>query len=186
MSILKGIKLKDDETVHQLDYETGVANKPKIITSYNDLTGKPFYTEQGEEVDLLPSQELTFNSDMQYVIEKTFSYEEGKTYKVEFDGTTYECACQELVDGDYVIYAIGNLVFLGMEDTGEPFVSFTNDSDNIFGIMIMDTTTLTHTVRIYQGGEVVHQLDSKYVDAYTKEEIDTMFNSLVNGDEVAY
>ena len=152
------------------------------VSSWNDLEGKPFYSEDGGEIDLLPSQELVFNNGEYTTTSKTFSYELGKTYKIEFDGITYECICQSIVDGDVEVYVVGNMSFMGAgNDTGEPFISAMNNGMNLFAIMTTDTTTPTHTVRIYQGVEIVHKLDMKYIDTDAiKDIVNDVITSALN------
>lgn len=170
MAILNGINIKGTEEVHQLDYEKAIAHKP-------------FYSEQGE-VDILPKADYPFENAM-YVQMQAFGLVEGNTYKVEFDGTLYECECIAFVNPDgLTVYFIGNDTEIGGSNNDIPF-TVADSSDNMAMIMVATEGT-SHNIRIYQDGEIVHQLDPKYVDGYTKAQIKEMFNSLVNGDEVAY
>lgn len=181
MAILQGIKLKDDETAHQLDYEKGIGNKPTIITSYEELEDKPFYAEQGEPTELLTNQSLTFTyfSDLgaftNFITEtigSTIPLVSGQKYVVEWDSDKYECVAKDISFGGMESVGIGNLSIIGEENTNEPFILYSVPVNNNFtGIVsLVDSAEATHTVHVYQENETVHQLDSKYVDAYTKEE----------------
>lgn len=183
MAILQGIKLKDDETVHQLDYESGVGNKPELVKSWNDLEDKPFEVIGSTEVDILAEQEVTaeYVPDGELAMSTNAGFlglKTGETYLVNYDGVIYECVGFES-DGNV---GIGNGVLGGLEDTGEPFLigdTTTEESDDSAWMLLTlnDTETTTHTVRIYQSSEDVKTLDPKFVDAYTKEETMNLFVS---------
>lgn len=70
-----------------------------------------------------------------------FTYEAGKTYTISWDNTTYTCAGR-VFQGAGV--AVGNLSIMGMgEDTGEPFLSFTQSGAVTF---LTRSTAATHNV----------------------------------------
>ena len=187
MAILKGIVLKDDETVHQLDYESGIGNKPKIVTSFNDLEDKPFYSENST-VELVPIQDYEFivhEDGVGVRFDYQAPFEVGKTYTIEWDGTTYNCVSQAVDADGATAIAIGNGLLIDGTDTGEPFVIMYLSIGEVlvFGVVsIYDTEATTHHFGIVENGEVVHKLDSKYVDAYTREEMNEILGIYV--DEV--
>ena len=203
MAILKGIKLSGSDEEHQIDYDTGIGNKPTLVKSFNDLEDKPFYSENGT-VEIVPIQDYVFESQEDGSIALQFDFkapfEVGKTYDIEWDGTTYNCVSQAVDADGATAIAIGNGLLVDGTDTGEPFVIMYLSIGEVlvFGVVsVYDTEATTHHFGITQTGEIVHKLDSKYVDAYTRGEIDglvtmlltrvdEMFSELVNGDEVAY
>ena len=202
MGVLNGITIKGSEEVHQLDYEKAIANKPPIVKSYNDLKDlptlvesfndlkdKPFYTEGGQYI-LFEEQEVQFvamsDGGMQgngYIQSPSIDINGSLDCSIRWDGILYSCT--PVVDSDTEeskeIY-VGNLGFLGGEDTGEPFLIIDNLEMTIFA----SPTEGAHTVYISQSDEVVHQLDPKYVNAFTKQEILMLLNNIIIGDEVAY
>lgn len=106
---------------------------------------------------------------------------------VEWDGVGY--VCTPMVDSDTEesreIY-VGNLGFLGEDDTGEPFLIL----DGLQMTVFATTSEGTHKVCVYQENEIVKQIPSKYVDSYTKAQINEMLgiyieevNALLGGDE---
>ena len=181
MAILKGIKFTDSDEIHKLDYEEAIENKP-------------FYVEGVMEIDLLPKQDLTFEN-YTYMHSALFGLVEGNTYKVEYDGALYECVCGTIDDEGVTMDYIGNDTEFGGTNN-VPFIVADNPLYSQGMIMAISEGN-THNIRIYHDGEAVHQLDPKYVNAYTKEEIDNlvktlslkiqaMFDNLTDGDEVAY
>lgn len=160
------------------------------VTSWNDLKDKPFHTEQGVVIESVERKAFAFSLDSQYgslgiyscnpvfsgELANHFVLVENETYKVEWDGKTYECNGLAFnVEGISGI-GIGNasLLYTG-DDTGEPFVilyipKYGNYSNHV-SFMTNDTSS-SHVIRIYQETEIVHQLDPKYVDGYTRYEID--------------
>ena len=187
MAILKGIKLSGSDEEHQIDYETGIGNKPILIKSFDDLEGKPFYSEQST-VELVTIQDYEFTAHEDGVglqLNYQVPFEVGKTYAIEWDGTTYNCVSQAVDADGATAIGIGNGLLIDGTDTGEPFVIMYLSIGEVlvFGVMsVFDTETTTHHFGVTETGEIVHKLDSKYVDAYTREEIDEMLGIYV--DEV--
>lgn len=178
MSILKGIKLSGSSESHQLDYESGIGNKPKLVKSFNDLEDKPFYAEDGGTIEILPKDdyEFVYSEDMglgfaAFAPALNSHLKANETYFVEFDGKTYTCKSigQEVEEDGAVLCSVflGNLSIEGFPDTGEPFfigdiyISDGTSLDAIFGLF--ETESSTHNVRIYQSNEIIHYLDSKYI-----------------------
>lgn len=206
MAILNGIKLSGSDEAHQLDYEKGIGNKPQIVTSYNDLKDlptlvesfndlkdKPFYTEGGQYI-LFEEQEVEFvamsDGGMQgngYIQSPSIDINGSLDCSIRWDGILYSCT--PVVDSDTEeskeIY-VGNLGFLGGEDTGEPFLIV----DSLDMTVFASPTDGMHTVYISQSDEVVHQLDAKYVNAFTKQEMGIILglyvdevNTLLGGED---
>lgn len=189
MAILNGINIKGTEEVHQLDYNKAIANKPLLVKSFNDLEGKPFYTEVNKYI-IFEEQDVQFVAMSEgglqgygYIHNPPIGINGNLDCIVEWDGVGYRCT--PMVESDTEeskeIY-VGNLGFLGGEDTGEPFLILDNLQMTVFATIAEGT----HKVCVHQSDEVVHQLEPKYVNAFTKEETLMLLNSLVNGDEVAY
>lgn len=135
--------------------ESGVGG----VSSWNDLTDKPFSEESGEVV-LLEETNLTPLEGQLFLIEKSVALEKNKLYKVTYNGVEYECVCFiHIEDGENII-CLGNGAIIDDEDTGEPFL-ITNDGE-IFGLITMDETTNV-TLGISCNDTVVHQLDKKFI-----------------------
>lgn len=134
------------------------------------LEGKVFVDAQGnevvgtrkadalvpDEVTLLKMQEITgFAMDPQmgaytpgYDHPAAFLLEEGKTYRVNWDGVDYLCMAFGFLFQGYTCIAIGNAVSLGLQGNGEPFLivqNFSADTTQIFSTDASDC----HTVGIY-------------------------------------
>ena len=86
------------------------------------MKNRPFYTGDPVETALIEETTVPFSDsgDGLYIgqIESTFSVTVGETYKVSWDGSTYECTCVD-IEGTL---ALGNLSIIGAADTGEPFL----------------------------------------------------------------
>lgn len=151
------------------------ANAGGGVTSWNDLTDKPFGEEVGERVDILDEittegKTSTSGNSVFYTL-KQYNYhditdnpfEEGEMYSVVFDGTVFKCECKyEWADGVgyYYLSSNGNL--------------FTSDAE--FGLAFNDMnsrlefyvpTTDVHTVLVYQQDITITPLDPKYLPVMT-------------------
>ena len=130
-------------------------------TAADYVKNRPFYTGDTVETVLVEESTVTFedNGGM-YMgqLESTFSATVGETYKVSWDGTTYECARVE----DSGNIAIGNLSIVDAgPDTGEPFLMSVNNGPSI-DIMAADTAP-SHTFSISGIAAQVVKIDEKYL-----------------------
>ena len=137
------------------------------------VKNRPFYTGDTAETVFVEESTVSF-TDSGYggvyagQLELTASAAIGDTYKVSWDGTTYECAGVDS-DGDL---AIGNLSITGAgSDTGEPFIMIVNNGRGI-GIGTKDTSA-SHTISINRIVTSVVKIDEKYLPdtVATKSEV---------------
>lgn len=126
-----------------------------------------------ESTEVLFDQRVEFvkieNPDLISVFitnEDTERFESGKTYTVTYNGVSYKCVPVD-GDGDGVPDCIGNLVLLGGENTGEPFmVAATPGSNDVLGdyislqIFSLNADT-SATVKIEKS--VIHTIDPKFL-----------------------
>lgn len=132
-------------------------------TAPDYIKNKPFYTSDHVETVLVEESTVSFVDDGKGLygaqFQSTFEAIVGKTYKVYWDGTTYECTCVPF-DGDR---AIGNLSIIGMgSDTGEPFIIGVFNGEGI-QIATADTSA-SHTISISQEDKSkVVKIDPKYL-----------------------
>lgn len=143
-----------------------------------------YYTEGGEsnvvyegvnvEFEHVTEEEDEIGENYSLYLDTVIEPQTG--YLIDWDGTAYRCTSTELMD---VYVFLGNQSYIGGEDTGEPFFMMCVIEQNLLAIVTFDLTKNTHNVKIYTGTtETVHQIPSKYVDAYTKSEIDVKLNNL--------
>ena len=148
-----------------VDISSGGGAKPdwnqNDETAADYVKNRPFYTGDSVETVLVEESTVPFEDDGgMYLgqLESTFSATVGETYKVSWDGTTYECACIELDGYPY----IGNFSIAGAgPDTGEPFVMGVNNGQEI-GIYTADTAS-SHTIFISAMLPKVVKIDPKYL-----------------------
>ena len=131
-------------------------------TAADYVKNRPFYTGDPVETVLVEESTVPFAESpgglYSGTVQSTFSPTLGETYKVSWDGTTYESAC---VEGKGNIF-IGNLSIMGTgSDTGEPFLVIPKGS--IIAVHTADTSA-SHTLSISQcvAGEVV-KIDEKFI-----------------------
>lgn len=91
------------------------------VTSWNDLTDRPFYEEQ--MVVFEQTVDCTSDMDGAYLgtVKNPPFIPSNQTYIVTWNGTKYTCNAIDAV-GDGSVYAIGNAGFLGGNMTEEPFL----------------------------------------------------------------
>ena len=152
------------------------------VSSWNDLTDKPFGTEEAWQ-ELMSNSVCTFtrNADMgnACVYITTLTTEMLEKFKgdwnkafVVWDEVEYECN-PKLAFG--ATKGIGNVGFFdGTEDSGEPFLIMVDDGTNTGGspvaiiISVEDSKnaieTATHSVGISLMVETIHPIDTKFID----------------------
>jgi hypothetical protein len=138
--------------------------------SENDPSAPGYIKNRTHWVDIsdgkvLFDEIITFNGG-EYLGSPLSGLEEGKTYKVTFDGIEYTCKCKvDTVEGITLPY-IGNLAQFqaGLTDTGEPFVM-----GNYYAagglVIIADVPSWSYEcgVTIAATRETIHKIDSKFL-----------------------
>ena len=130
-------------------------------TAADYIKNRPFYTGDPVETVLVEENTLSFAAtDGVYMGElgSTFVPTVGETYKVSWDGTTYESTCVNFNR----LQVIGNLSIAGAgSDTGEPFLIAVSNSGRI-KIGTADTSA-SHTVGISSYTTTIHTIDEMYI-----------------------
>ena len=132
-------------------------------TAADYVKNRPFYTGGPVETVLVEESTVSFTDSGDgglYAgqLESTFSATVGETYKVTWDGTTYESACVDYSG----VTVIGNLSIMGVgSDTGEPFIMAVNNGPSI-DIKATDTAP-SHTISISGTAPQVVKIDEKYL-----------------------
>ena len=128
------------------------------------VKNRPFYTGDPVETMLLEESTVSFtnvSSNIYYgKIPTTVELTAGKTYKVSWDGATYECDCV-LVSGFPVI---GNQSIISAgADTGEPFLISPLSDNSGTDIYTLDTSA-SHAISIstFASAELV-KIPDKYI-----------------------
>ena len=126
------------------------------------IKNRPFYASDQVETVLVEESTVTFtrgNSGLYGAqFQSTFEATVGETYKVTWDGTTYECICVDFS----ATPAIGNLSIMGAgSDTGEPFFMGVFSGRRI-DIVTADTSD-SHTFSIGKTVVPVVKIDEKYL-----------------------
>ena len=130
-------------------------------TAADYVKNRPFYMGGPVETVLVEESTVSFApADGVYMgqLKSTFVPTVGETYKVSWDGTTYESTCVNFNS----LQVIGNLSIMGLgSDTGEPFLVAVSNS---MGIQIATAdTSASHTFSI--GGFIpeIVKIDRKYL-----------------------
>jgi hypothetical protein len=129
------------------------------VTSWNDLTDRPFYSEPGEvlpetTVEIDPESGMAFLPDM-----AIFG---GDKCTIKYNGTEYVCVCAESDEG---LLGLGNY---GMDsdppvDTGEPFAMAKADIGNGVLVWVVAPLDGSTSVTLSVIGEVHHPVPDKYL-----------------------
>ena len=153
-----------DESLALNNGKLGLAPGAGGVSSWNDLTDKPFYTSV-EFAEIVPAQSVTFAAQSGTNIASYppvgTELKAGETYIVTWDGTDYRC----IASGDSKAVFIGNMSIMGgmdEDDTGEPFLIAASSSQS----MTAAKEAGTHTVGISGKTEVVHPIDGKYLPTF--------------------
>ncbi|MBQ7875249.1 MAG: hypothetical protein IJ306_08870 [Oscillospiraceae bacterium] len=168
-------------------HTVAIYQKVPLAVSWNDLTDKPFGGEiatifEGEFQDTLTDTDGDGVNDAWaggtdgIIIEDTSdaTLEAGKTYKVTWEGTAYECECISTAG----LLIIGNNAPLGGEDNGIPFAIMRDASGLLTGtpmwnaLLVDDPTDLTisglYSCKIE--GEITVYIDNKYLEILEGED----------------
>lgn len=130
------------------------------------------YVESGT-IDILPETTFTFAdaSEPFAQITQTMDLTVGNTYKVTFAGVEYVAKAQLYEEDGQSAIILGNFGLLsGTGDTGEPFIILYSPeiySAQGFNGMLVDLSESGATeikIAISYDGEVIHKMDSKYID----------------------
>ena len=130
-------------------------------TAADYVKNRPFYTGDPVETVLVEESTVSFHGGLggfQGTVQSTFSPTVGETYKVSWDGTTYESTCVNFED----LPVIGNLSIMGMgSDTGEPFLVIPQGP--IIVVHAADTSA-SHTFSISGNQIPIVKIPAKYID----------------------
>lgn len=134
-------------------------------TAADYVKNRPFYTGAPVETVLVEESTVAFTDyDGIYMgqPESTFVPTVGETYKVSWDGTTYESTCVNFNN----LQVIGNLSIMGIgSDTGE---SFLISVGNGMGIRISTAdTSASHTFSVSSKQTPIVKIPAKYIDKDT-------------------
>ena len=138
------------------------------------IKNRPFYTGDPVETVLVEESTVSFTENNGlYGVEfpSTFEATVGETYKVYWDGTVYECVCENFNN----MPVIGNLSIMGAgSDTGEPFIIGVDNGKRI-AIVTVDTSA-SHTFSISGFVQEVVKIDPKYIRDmyYTTDPVETV------------
>ena len=132
--------------------------------SWNDLTDKPFYTEEPVEVEVVAETTVTIGQDeMPFGIIPCPILKHGQEYIVNWNGVQYTCQAIDL--GDDMI-ALGNGSLFGFGDLGdignnEPFFFIPFDEPGWYGVFAVQPGTYTVSMKTFDAP--IHHLDPKYI-----------------------
>lgn len=133
------------------------------------VKNRPFYSSEPIEITIIEEQTVTFVEDADmYIAQNPFSLllEEGVTYTVYWQGQPYNVTCANIMG---LFLGIGNMGFMGLEDTGEPFAILYNHNGG--ECIVASPTAGDATVKIVTIQEDIEKLPVKYLpDGYPCEE----------------
>lgn len=173
----------DGENIQQ-KYDNGQLG----VSSWNDLTDKPFYEEadgtikpldgkflpkgtpwieEGEMEEILPESQMVYNEEEGFfVLESALDLVVGDTYTVNWNGAEYKSVA---VDGTALggtgVIVLGDVYTasggaVGTESTGEPFMVMVSVEEGVTAAIPLDGSASV-TISIYQGDITIHKLDNR-------------------------
>lgn len=131
-------------------------------TAHDYIKNRPFYTDDPVETVLLDNVSVTIeNGDG--IIETQIAFTEGDTYKVEWNGTVYECVAY-IPEAEAPV-VIGNGDIFGLDGgNGEPFIMYSmRGASPLLSISSQEDGTYTVTVSITEKKSGIHEIDKKYL-----------------------
>ena len=142
----------------QPDWNQNDDTKPDYVKN------RPFYTGNPAETVLVEESSVSFALSGGFywaAFTTSFNAEFGQTYKIYWDGTVYECVCENYKN----FPIIGNRSIMGLgSDTGEPFIILNQTGLNETGWESITTdTSASHTISISGVVAQVTKIDEKYL-----------------------
>lgn len=176
-----------DEQKAQARENIGVSDEPGV-SSWNDLTDKPFYVQSSDTV-LLDGEFTTEYIDTYGVFGIDTAYIETQEAAPEmvtlvYDGVEYKgLTFTDIPDLGKVggnLYHMNALFGTSFEDTGEPFILAVTKTG--CAIMTLDTEATAHIIRLFIAGESIEKINPSCLpEGYPY--VDTaMVNVIFNGD----
>lgn len=165
------------------------------VSSWNDLTDKPFYSEEGEAA-ILPETAVEFSEGGEGGIADSVSLVVGEVYTVKWNGAEYICTATNFDMEGMQCVALGNIaVMSGGDSTGEPFVILVLPAEvaaemglGTYFVAVDGSTSAA--VSITGQGEIVHGIEGKYLPKGTPymEEFDDVIaeNLTFNGSGLSH
>lgn len=140
------------------------------VSSWDDLTDKPFY-EEDAGFDLFEEQtlsEFAYNEEFGMYASGGITFLHpmavGGEYTVVFDSEEYKVVARDasgLIEG---VLLLGNAEAFGFGGNNEPFLIGFNQINNIGEVFsVVDTEAKSHTLRIYSMETVLKPIDNKYL-----------------------
>ena len=173
----------DTSASHTFSISALVTEVVKIDPKYiRDM----YYTADPVEIVLVEERTVAFadssNGFYRGQLKSTFSATVGDTYKVSWDGASYECTCVLIKN----LPAIGNPSIMSAgSDTGEPFLIGVDNGKRI-DILTADTSA-SHTVSISGFVQEIVKIDEKYLPntIATKSEVEVAQTTAENAQITA-
>lgn len=167
----------------QPDWNQNDATQPDYVKN------RPLYTGGPVETTFVEDSTVSFTRNEHsgfYLgsLQSAFVATVGETYKVSWDGTTYECTCVDS-NGKTIIGNLSMLPGTAGPDTGEPFTMMVY---NRVGIEIATAdTSASHTFSISGFAQEVVKIDRKYLPKaafITYDSSTSTYNSDLTNDEL--
>lgn len=162
------------------------------VSSWNDLTDKPFYEEIVEKELASGDYVGTIDTDFGVFFVGGSYYEQldinPKQVTITLDGVTYKDLKTVYIQN--LGYLCGNLYYLNsiagtsFENTGEPFMAGVGTSG--FKVFLLDTAPTQHSVKITTPSKVVHTISQDFIEAPTFNLIEMGLPDIaytINGNE---
>jgi len=137
------------------------------VSSWNDLTDKPFGEETGM-VEVLPETTVTGEAGYELIIPNIIDVTVGATYIVTHNGVDYEQVGQAIdVDGISAV-GFGDLTNFGGTGNGEPFTMIIFPADiapqmGVGGMLVNADGSTSATISITTEGTVITPIEGKYL-----------------------
>lgn len=128
-------------------------------TAHNYIKNRPFYTDGPVETVLLDNVSVTIEDDGYGIIETQIAFTEGDTYKVEWNGTAYECVAY-IPEAEAPVVIGNGAIFDSNGGNGEPFIMY---STGRALSLSSSQEPGTYTVSIAEKKGGIHEIDKKYL-----------------------
>lgn len=117
---------------------------------------------EGNKTEILPEQTVPVNEELEgYILD--FTPQPGKVYTVVVDGVEYKCEAKSTTMDGSELVVLGNAIIYGVPGNGEPWVIAYTFEYQMCAFGWMDGSDTDPTVTIYEGADMIHPIDPKYL-----------------------
>lgn len=178
---LSGLKTLLEPLVHLINKKAECPDWDENDPSSSSYIANRTHYEETNFKEFLYTSILFDSNGVYEIYLPSFSLQEGNSYKVTWDGITYDCIARDDADGSFYIgnqefaVILGGWVFPEVIESNEPFFISTNEG---YGAAIFFGVEGNHTITLSGEDTIIHKIDEKYLPNLARVATSGSYNDL--------